>query len=346
MSTEISTPAKQTGLVAWVSNPDAHARIAAAVGDVIDADTFIAHMMTAFQSPEIKHCTDQSKYTALHECAALGLLPTLNQVRLIPYKDQLKAMPQWQGFKALMERHPAILEVCGVLVHKKDTYKTENGEFIHNYDPFDETREFKSVADLVGGYCKIVYRDGRPPKYHMVTAKHIAKAQACAQTQNVWSKWYEQMALKTLYRDCYARRAVPIDPLVYGRLQAAIDIDDVQLGNSPLQIDSNAREIADTLTKKAEAKEPEKEAPREEPKLEPIVEPEPQTVTTPIEEQETIDEWMSAIKDEDNPATLKDWLTKIPPMSEAGKLAITSRIEMRIVELGAKKTAKQKTFEA
>ena len=242
MSTALQEHSRATGLTAWIDNPKAHARIDAAVGDVMETDQFIAHMLTAFQSPEVRGCTDQSKFTALHECAALGLLPTLNQVKLIPYKDQLKAMPQWQGYKALMERHPSILEVSGCLVHVADKFAFENGEPRHTYDPFDASRDIKNGKDIKGGYCKIVYSDGRPPKYHMVTVRQIEKARGCAQTQNVWGKWYEQMALKTLYRDCYARRAVPIDPLVYSRLQKVLKLDDINMGNDPLRIESESTE--------------------------------------------------------------------------------------------------------
>jgi phage RecT family recombinase len=231
------------GLVAWIDRPEVHNRLASAVGDVMNADQFIAHMLTAFQSPDVRQCSDRSKFTALHECAALGLLPTLNQVRLIPYKDQLKAMPQWQGYKALMERHPDILEVQAFLVHVNDSFAIENGEPKHGFDPFNPEREFKSVADVRGGYLRILYRNGRPPKYHYVTAQQIRKAQACAQTQNVWKNWYEQMALKTIYRDAYARRAVPVDPLVYARLQAATKADDLVLGNDPQQAEGTAAEV-------------------------------------------------------------------------------------------------------
>jgi len=228
-------PRQEDKLSAWVARPEIKQQILAAVGSELDAEQFASHMLVALNRPDFARCSNASKAMALLECAALGLLPTAGQVVLIPYKDQLKAMPQWQGYKALMERHPAVLEVQAYLVHVSDAFGVENGEVHHAYDPLDAKRTFADLKDLRGGYCKIIYRDGRPPKFHFTTADQIKKAKACAQTQSVWNKWFEQMATKTLYRDCYARRAVPVDPLVAARLERVTAADDVILGNDPRQ---------------------------------------------------------------------------------------------------------------
>lgn len=236
MSTNSAVATTDRGITRWVEEPKLVSRLQAALGDIMPVEQFTAHMLTAFQDSKIIACSDQSKFIAVHKCAALGLLPTLDQVRLIPYGNEVKAMVQWQGYKALMERHPDVLDVTGYLVHVSDQITVENGEPNHRFNPLQPGREFKSVADLQGGYCKIIYCNARPPKYHCVTARQITKAQACAQTQNIWKKWYEQMALKTLYRDCYARRAVPIDPCAQVRLQKAILSDDRLLGNDPQRV--------------------------------------------------------------------------------------------------------------
>jgi recombinational DNA repair protein RecT len=256
------------GLRAWVQQDKVVAGLDAALAGFMQADTFISHMLTAFQGDDkISKCSDSSKFTAIHECAALGLLPTLDQVRLIPYGQELKAMPQWQGYKALMERHPDILEVQGVLVHKTDHCEVVNLVPSHNYDPFDTNRQVKSADDIKGGYCKIIYTNGRPPKYHFVNVAKITKAQKCAKTQKIWSDWYEQMALKTLYRDCYARRAVPIDPMVQDRLQKVIKAEDATLGNDPARPAREAKQLT-----VVEAMNTAKQGMEEQPE---VIEPEP-----------------------------------------------------------------------
>jgi recombinational DNA repair protein RecT len=228
--------ANEQKLSTWLADPAIQDRLAnSLIGSNIDGQAFIAQMVIAMEKPELKACSAASKLKAVHDCATLGLLPTLQQVALIPYKDQLKAMPQWQGYKAIMERHPEILEVEACLVHVSDHYGFSDGEFHHKFDPFGD-RQFNSIKDCRGGYVRILYRTGRPPKLHFVPASEIDKAQKCAQTQDVWKKWWYQMALKTLYRNAYARRAVPVDPLAHAALQRLVDHDDAVLGNDPSRV--------------------------------------------------------------------------------------------------------------
>lgn len=241
MATQQARPSR---LATYLANPEAKERIKSLVADFMDAEQFISHMVTAFQDPEIQKCDDVSKFEAVHVCAAMGLLPTLDQVRLIPYRNKCTAMPQWQGYKALMERHPAILEVSAHLVHNSDVFSFKDGVVAHEYDPFDTKRIVKDISDIRGGYCVILYRDGRRPKYHFTTAAHVTKARACAMTRKIWDAWTEQMCLKTCYRDCYARRAVPIDPIFQQRLATATRADDAILGNDPRRIATRRQTVA------------------------------------------------------------------------------------------------------
>ena len=219
----------------WTETAEVRNRVAAAVNNIMDPDQFIAHALVAFRDPKVMKCTPQSQLRAFYDLAALALLPTLDQAALIPYGQEIKVMPQWQGYKAVMERNPAILEIQGELVHRTDQFHYENGQVLHRYDPFNPNRSINGPDDIRGGYLKIIYADGRPPKYHFVPVAHIEKCRKCAQTDNTWSAWYKQQALKTLFRDGYARRVVPIDPLVAARLEKIIKADDIILGNDPLR---------------------------------------------------------------------------------------------------------------
>lgn len=240
MSTAIQTaqPSQRNEVAVWAETPEAQKQIAAALNGIMPVQTFMSHMLVAFQQKaEFRPCSAASKCRVIAECAALGVLPTLGQVALIVYNEKtgpaVKATVQWQGYKAVMERHPDILSVDGYLVHKSDNFTIANGVVQHTYNPLDPNRSINKISDVLGGYLVIVYRDGRPPKYHFTTAAHIEKCRACATTQVIWNKWPEQMILKTVYRDGYARRAVPIDPFVGAALQRATEMDDVALGNQP-----------------------------------------------------------------------------------------------------------------
>lgn len=224
----------------WVQDDMIKDRIAEACSGLMAPGKFSVHMLTSLQNEDIAHCTERSKLVAFLECAALCILPSVGQCYLLPYKNkkeeyEVKVTPSWRGLKDIMERHPLVLELCPELVHKDDTFSVDNGQFTHSYDPFDPNRNIDGPKDIVGGYVKIVYADGRPPKYHTMSIKDISKNQACAKRQNVWQAWYRQMATKTLFRDCHSRKAVPLDPLVAHGVETLIRNDDVILGNDPMR---------------------------------------------------------------------------------------------------------------
>ncbi len=246
MNTDLETTDKPKGLRRWIQQPDVATQLVAAIGNDLDADQFMAHCLVALQHDKLRNCTDESKFKAIHTLAAYALPPTSDNVALIPYKnkgvEELKVMVQWQGMKVMMERHPEVLEVTAHIVHTSDVFAIENGIVDHRYDPFDEQRDVDKPANLRGGYCKITYRDGRPPKYHFVRIKQICKMQKCAQTQSIWNSWYEQMVHKSLYRDTYARRAVPMDPIGQERMEKMLNAEDWDLGNDPSRVLPDATE--------------------------------------------------------------------------------------------------------
>lgn len=239
-TTAVTQPEKIRG---WFQAPNIREGISSALAGYMDADAFINQMLIAFTEDAIAPCTQVSKFEAAHQCAALGLLPSLKQVALIPRQIKDKGlcctvMPQWQGYQALMLRHPDVQSVKAVLVHVTDRYTFDPvaESLLHEYDPFDAGRKFESIKDLKGGYLVVKYKDGRPPLWHFVTVDTIDKARSCAQAQNIWSKWFAEQALKTVYRNAYARRVVPIDHLVHSRLQALVETDDHALENDPNKV--------------------------------------------------------------------------------------------------------------
>ena len=351
MNTAIAPAARSADkLSVWIKNEEVRDKFSAMLTEVMPVDLFISHMMVAFQDPKIARCSDRSKYEAMHNCAALGLLPTLGQVVLIPYKDTLKAMPQWQGYKAIMERIPDVLEVIGVLVHKKDEFSYVNGLLHHEYDPLDDTREFKSIADIRGGYCIIMFTNGRPPKHHFTTAKHIDKARACAQTQDVWNKWFYQMALKTLYRDCYARRAVPIDPVVGARMKKVLDADDEALGNIPGTFAGGSKVTAADVTrqiigeKKQQAPQPTVYEDMPEPEIIDVEpEPEQQASDHTSDTAELLAQWHDEIMQMDSINELNGVKSRIPAVfSPEERQVLINAIEMRQADIRGSRGGKGK----
>jgi len=216
-------------------------RVAKALGGFIPVDTFIAHWMQALR--------DYRGYAGLGDLilkgAAMQLLPTLDQVALIPFHDNktgqttLKFMLTWRGMLALMYRSERVEHIRVELVHKKDKWSYENGVLKHSYDPFDQSRVINGPGDIVGGYVEATLKPGGQNVYHMVAVNDIEKARSCAAgggRTGPWAKWYKQMALKTIIRDAYARQFIPIDPAVQLKINMALEEEDEILGNDPNRV--------------------------------------------------------------------------------------------------------------
>lgn len=228
-----------------LAKPEVVEGIASALNGCIDADAFISQIVIHFSSkPEIAQCTPESQFTAAHQCAALGLLPNLQQVAIIPRQVKDKqiwlatVMPQWQGYKALMMRNGDVEDITVRLVHVTDSYDYDGDTdvFIHHFDPFNANRKVEKIEDIKGGYVRVKWKDRtRPDTIHFVTADTIARARACAGTSDVWGRWFQEQCLKTCLRNAYARRVVAVDPLFANRLELLGQAEDLALQNDPMR---------------------------------------------------------------------------------------------------------------
>lgn len=237
---------ENSSIRSWLERPEVVEGIGSALSGWMAAEEFLAQILIALERPDIKACTAKSRFEAAHTCASLALLPSVQHVALIPRRNksghmECHVMPQWQGYKALMERNPCVQEVTASLVFTSDDFawQASSGELLHEFDPFDSDRVLKpDLSNLRGGYLRIDYRDSRLPRYHFVPVAKILKVRSCAETTKVWDKWPEEQALKSVYRDAYARRVVPIDPLVNKRLEVLTQAEDKALGNNPNRVRS------------------------------------------------------------------------------------------------------------
>ena len=107
-----------------------------------------------------------------------------------------------------------------MLVHRRDSFSWSSVNHVlrHEYDPFDDQRIYdKTFSALQGAYLRIEYFDSaRMEKYHFLSTADIIKRRSCAMTKEIWDKWPQEMALKTVFRDAWGRRVVPIDPAAGG----------------------------------------------------------------------------------------------------------------------------------
>lgn len=240
MSTELAAqPQEKLDKVAtWLAHPDARQKIVSALGNVHEPEYFLSQMVIALETrDDLRACTPVSKFKAANICAALGLLPTLQHVALIPRKNEVTVMPQWQGYHTLFMRTGEVKEIRARLIHRLDTYHfdADSETVTHSYDPFRGDRVFQNFSDLQGGYIRFKMNDGRTI-YHCVNVDTIKKARSCAQADNIWTKWFQEQCLKTLYRNAFARRVIHVDTQTASALKQLDEQSDEVEGNDPNRV--------------------------------------------------------------------------------------------------------------
>lgn len=259
----LAEPKTTSGTIArWLDNGAITRQIVGALAGYMDGETFKAQCALAARDPNLAACDPTSLFAAFLLCAQMGLLPGKQHghVALIPRKQGgvtvVDVMPQWQGYLYLMRRQSGVRDVRMALVHETDTFafdsvaNTVRHEF-KDGDPF-ANREFtyptkaNPNGGLRGGYLRAEFTDGRV-LYHLVPVAKILRNMACAQSHSIWQKWFPEMAQKSVIRDAWARRAVPIDPETEARVGFLSAVDDKVLGNDPARAAIEAPPLAPAL---------------------------------------------------------------------------------------------------
>ena len=230
---------------AWMTEGRMRESLMRALAGYMSVETFAAQCYIVANTPELAKCSAESVMKAFLECAQMKLPPGahLKFVALVPRAGVVTVSPQWQGYKYLMEKQPGVKRVTPELVHTSDAFAIEEGVVKHTYDPFDDTRVFLhpdevpkgGSSGLRGGYLKIEYDEGGI-EYHFVSAGKIDRNRRCAETQKLWKQWYPEMVRKTVLRDAWSKRVIPVSPELASALGSADAADNAALGYDPSRV--------------------------------------------------------------------------------------------------------------
>lgn len=194
-----------------------------------------------------------------------------NHLFPIPYRNNkaqkydITLMKGYNGIRYIAEKY-AIEKpkaVIAELVYSTDTFKPykkshtnkmEGYDFIIN-NPFDR-------GDIVGGFGYIEYEDPHKNKLIIMSMRDIEKrkpqyasAEFWGGTKKEWKNgkqvetqtegWFEEMCLKTVKREVYSAKHIPIDPQKVDESYQHIKMRDARLAELEAQavIDSNANSM-------------------------------------------------------------------------------------------------------
>lgn len=153
--------------------------------------------------------------------ARLGLdilLP--NHVHAIPYwnttkeKYTVNLMPGYNGIKNMAMAYAqdppqaAIVE----LVHETDYFIPIKRDHRSDHDTYEfEIREPFSRGEVIGGFGYLMFDDPSKNRLILMSNEEIEKRKPDKASANFWGKWNTEMKHKTLVREVFSAKNVPLD---------------------------------------------------------------------------------------------------------------------------------------
>lgn len=211
---QVATTAEKKGTLGEWLNERKGAFNDALPANTVNIDRFVQSAMLAITNPKmpnLRACNKDSIFRSLKEAASYGLElnGTLGQAYLIPYNEKVNGKYEmtchmqigYKGLIALARRSNTIKTIAAEPIHENDIFECEfaSGRHIHHKPDI-----FKERGEVVGYYCLVELSNGGE-QFKVMSKKDVekhrdkfSKAFDPKDTNNIWNKNFDAMALKTV----------------------------------------------------------------------------------------------------------------------------------------------------
>ena len=176
----------------------------------IEPQRMINFALTALSNnARLANCTRESFMKAFVESLCIGLEPNtpLNQAYLVPYGNEVKLIPGYQGLITLAYNSGFISTIKAVVVYEDDEFKWDEASDVLTHIPNLESPN-RQDDNIKYVYCKYRLRGAEQyPVFVVMTKKEIDLIRAKAKTDKMWAAYYAEMAKKTVLK-----RAMKMQP--------------------------------------------------------------------------------------------------------------------------------------
>lgn len=161
-------------------------------------------LTSAMLNPELVTCDRKSYMTALLRCAQDGLLPDGREAVILPFRDkksgrtQAQYLPMIAGVLKRLRNSGELATITAHCVYGSDNFAYHMGD--------DERIEHTRAVTVARGafiaaYAIATLRDGSIYR-EVMTAEEIDQARQVSRAADgpAWSKWFSEMARKTVLR--------------------------------------------------------------------------------------------------------------------------------------------------
>ena len=296
-SNQVATTTEKKGTLGeWLKERKDALNSALPVGTV-NVDRFMQSAILAITNPKMPNlrlCSKDSIFRSLKEAASYGLElnGTLGQAYLIPYNEKVNGKYEmtchfqmgYKGLIALARRSNTIKTIAAEPVHENDIFEVQLGmgrSLSHKIDIMKER------GAIIGYYCLVELCNGGS-QFKVMSKKDVenhrnkfSKAYDEKDSNNIWNKNFDAMALKTVVIQALKLCPISIEAMDAVMREEREDIKDIT--------DDVEYTVSDVPAETVET--PAIEEPKEQPK-----EPKPETKKEPV--QPSFDE-MNGMTDEE-----------------------------------------------
>jgi phage RecT family recombinase len=157
---------------------------------------FMAVALLQLSDPKVggklARCTKESFYNSIMSSARSGILPDGTNGYLIPYGTTCTLQFSYRGLCDMAIRNGIATHFASDIVRRNDVFVWRNGCLVeHTVEGWDDEER----GEVVGVWCRAFLPDGQTQDMRM-SKKDIEKVRSKAQSDNVWSEWWEEMAKK------------------------------------------------------------------------------------------------------------------------------------------------------
>lgn len=217
-------------------------KIAAILPTGVTVMQFMANLNAVVQqTPDLASCTAPSLLGAMLHVARLGLKPgMLNQAWLLPYFNSRKNCREaqviigFEGLRDLAMRTGNVDNIQSHLVYEKDFFEVSLGD---DSKITHKPLFFSERGSIIGVYAICFYKSGTC-QFEIMSKEEIDVLKATSKSQNIWTKYYGEMARKSVIRKLCKHLPKSTD-----QLSTALELEngaDTEEGQATEQILSNA----------------------------------------------------------------------------------------------------------
>jgi recombination protein RecT len=209
----------------------------------IPAERFMRVVMTAVQTnPDLLNCNRRTLFNSAVKCAQDGLLPDGREAALVQFKNNRKVdgkwvtsldvqyMPMIAGIRKKVRNSGEIATWEVHVVYENDAFEYELGDtpFIRHKPSLSGDR-----GKVIAAYSVATLKSGEKSR-EVMTIEEIEKVRSVSKAKDAesgpWTKWYDEMARKSV-----ARRHAKVLPM-------STDLDDLMRRDDQLYDFEGAKE--------------------------------------------------------------------------------------------------------